>query len=225
MYSIAIDGPGGAGKSTIAKRIAKKMGCVYIDTGAMYRAVGLYAVEKNIDTHDEEKVCALLDKIEIDIKNIDGTMHIMLCGKDVSDKIRTPEISMAASNVAKFVLVRLKLVELQRQIASTGNVIMDGRDIGTYVLPGADVKIYLTAAAEARAKRRYDELIEKGQRVNLRDIIADINKRDYNDSHREFAPLKKAEDAVCVDTSDIGLEESVEKVFEIIINKLMQREK
>ena len=219
-YTIAIDGPGGAGKSTIAKIIAKKLGCIYIDTGAMYRAVGLFAVRKGIDTESSDALEKVLGDVEIDIENMGGEMHIFLCGEDVSDKIRTPEISMAASNVAKAVPVRLKLVELQRKLAEKNNVIMDGRDIGSYVLPNADVKIYLTADAEDRAQRRYDELILKGQQVEYADVLEDMKKRDYNDSHREFAPLCRAEDALLVDTTGFELEESVEKLFNIIMSKI-----
>lgn len=221
-YSIAIDGPGGAGKSTIAKSIAKKFGCVYIDTGAMYRAVGLFAVRRGIDTENSDALEKILDEIEIDILNIDGEMHIFLCGEDVSGMIRTPEISMAASNVAKSVPVRLKLVELQRELAEKSDVIMDGRDIGSYVLPNADVKIYLTADVEARAKRRYDELISKGAEVKFEDVLEDMKKRDYNDSHREFAPLCMANGSIIVDTSNIGLEDSIERIFDIIMSKIVQ---
>ncbi len=217
-YSIAIDGPGGAGKSTIAKIIAKKLGCVYIDTGAMYRAVGLFAVRKGIDTENSEALSKVLDEIEIDIENLGGEMRIFLCGEDVSDKIRTPEISMAASNVAKAVPVRLKLVQLQRKLAEKTSVIMDGRDIGSYVLPNADAKIYLTADVEDRAQRRYDELILKGQQVDFNDVLEDMKKRDYNDSNRDFAPLCKAEDALLVDTTGLELEQSVEKLFDIIMS-------
>lgn len=217
-YSIAIDGPGGAGKSTIAKIIAKKLGIIYIDTGAMYRAVGLFAVRRGIDTLDSDALSKVLDEIEIDIENTGGEMHIFLCGEDVSDKIRTPEISMAASNVARSVPVRLKLVELQRKLAEKTSVIMDGRDIGSYVLPNADAKIYLTADVEDRAKRRYDELILKGEKVEFDDVLEDMKKRDFNDSNREFAPLCKAEDAVLVNTTGLELEDSVEKLFEIIMS-------
>ena len=217
-YSIAIDGPGGAGKSTIAKIIAKKLGCVYIDTGAMYRAVGLFAVRKGIDTLDADALQKVLHEIEIDIENVGGEMKIFLCGEDVSDKIRTPEISMAASNVARAVPVRLKLVELQRKLAEKSSVIMDGRDIGSYVLPNADAKIYLTADVEDRARRRYDELILKGQQVDFDEVLEDMKKRDFNDSNRDFAPLCKAEDALLVDTTGLELEQSVEKLFEIIMS-------
>ena len=217
-YSIAIDGPGGAGKSTIAKIIAKKLGIIYIDTGAMYRAVGLFAVRRGIDTLDSDALSEVLDEIDIDIENTDGEMHIFLCGEDVSDKIRTPEISMAASNVARSVPVRLKLVELQRKLAKKTSVIMDGRDIGSYVLPNAEAKIYLTADVEDRAKRRYDELILKGEKVEFDDVLEDMKKRDFNDSNREFAPLCKAEDAILVNTTGFELEESVEKLFEIIMS-------
>ena len=219
-YSIAIDGPGGAGKSTIAKIIAKKLGIIYIDTGAMYRAVGLFSVRKGIDTLDSDALKKVIDDIEIDIENTGGEMHIFLCGEDVSNKIRTPEISMAASNVARAVPVRLKLVELQRKLAEKTSVIMDGRDIGSYVLPNADVKIYLTADVEDRARRRYDELILKGSAVKFEDVLEDMKKRDYNDSNREFAPLCKAEDALFVDTTGLELEESVEKLFNIVMSKI-----
>ena len=212
-FSIAIDGPGGAGKSTIAKIIAKKLGIIYIDTGAMYRAVGLFAVRRGIDALDSDALSKVLDEIEIDIENSGGEMRIFLCGEDVSDKIRTPEISMAASNVARSVPVRLKLVELQRKLAEKTSVIMDGRDIGSYVLPNADAKIYLTADVEDRAKRRYDELIAKKQDVTVEDVYNDLN-----DSNRDFAPLCKAEDAVLVNTTGLELEDSVEKLFEIIMS-------
>lgn len=217
-FSIAIDGPGGAGKSTIAKIIAKKLGIIYIDTGAMYRAVGLFAVRRGIDTLDSDALSKVLDEIEIDIENSGGEMRIFLCGEDVSDKIRTPEISMAASNVARSVPVRLKLVELQRKLAEKTSVIMDGRDIGSYVLPNADAKIYLTADVEDRAKRRYDELILKGEKVEFDDVLEDMKKRDFNDSNRDFAPLCKAEDAVLVNTTGLELEDSVGKLFEIIMS-------
>lgn len=219
-YSIAIDGPGGAGKSTIAKIIAKKLGIIYIDTGAMYRAVGLFAVRKGIDTLDSDALSSVLEEVDIDIENTGGEMRIFLCGEDVSDKIRTPEISMAASNVARSVPVRLKLVELQRKLAEKTSVIMDGRDIGSYVLPNANAKIYLTADVEDRAKRRYDELVLKGEKVDFEDVLEDMKKRDFNDSNRDFAPLCKAEDAVLVNTTGLKLEDSVEKLFEIIMSIL-----
>ena len=218
IIRIALDGPSGSGKSTIAKRLSQQLNILYLDTGAMYRAVGLFAVRKGINTENADELEKVLGEIEIDIENRGGEMRIFLCGEDVSDKIRTPEISMAASNVARAVPVRLKLVELQRKLAEKSNVIMDGRDIGSYVLPDADAKIYLTADVEDRAKRRYDELILKDDTIKLEDVLEDMKKRDYNDSHREFAPLCKAEDALLVDTTGLELNQSVEKLFNIIMS-------
>jgi len=213
MFVVAIDGPAGAGKSTVAKEAAKRLGAVYVDTGAMYRAVALYAIKNNLE---DDALISKLDKIKISIKYIDGAQRIYLLGEDVSDKIRTPEVSMGASKVATMPEVRLKLVELQRALADDQSVIMDGRDIGTYVFPNADVKIFLTASAEKRAERRYKELLEKGMDTTKEEILADIIKRDKNDSGRSFAPLKQADDAVLVDTSEYTLSESIEKVVEII---------
>ncbi len=217
---IALDGPAGAGKSTIAKRLSAMLGYTYIDTGAMYRAVGLFAVRHGIDPKDSNALEAKLNEIEVDIRYIDGLQHIILCGEDVTTQIRTPEISMAASDVARHPAVRLKLVDLQRSLAEKYNVIMDGRDIGTYVLKDADVKIFLTAAVEVRAERRYKELIEKGEDVTFDYVLSDMKQRDHNDSSRSFAPLKKAEDAVEIDTSELDFEQSVEKIHSYITERL-----
>ncbi len=222
---IAIDGPAGAGKSTIAKLVAKKMGFVYIDTGAMYRAVALYAINNGIDVKTEkEKFISMLDNIEISIKYSEDGQRILLCGNDVSERIREADVSLGASNVAVIPEVRLKLVELQRNLAKHGNVIMDGRDIGTYVLPDASVKIFLTASTEERAKRRYDELTAKGTECSFEDVKRDMEYRDKNDSEREFAPLRQAEDAVLVDTTDKNLEQAVEVIENLIRDKIQATE-
>ncbi|MBR2846601.1 MAG: (d)CMP kinase [Clostridia bacterium] len=213
---VAIDGPSGAGKSTIAKELSKKLGFVYIDTGAMYRAVGLYVVNKGISIHDEAGVVAVLDEIDIDIYYKDELQHINLCGEDVTHLIRTPEISMAASKVSSYMKVREKLVDMQRKLGEKYSVIMDGRDIGTCVLPDANVKIFLTADVKVRAQRRYDELIEKGQDVTYEFVLSDMEKRDYDDSHREHSPLRRADDAIELDTADLTLEESIAAVRQII---------
>ncbi len=214
---VAIDGPAGAGKSTIARAAAEKMGFVYIDTGAMYRAVGLYAVRHQVDTKgDPDGVIALLPQIGITIRHVDGVQRIFLGQEDVSEAIRLPEISVAASDVAVIPAVRLKLVELQRKLSETEDVIMDGRDIGTYVLPDAEVKIFLTADVRARAERRYKELCEKGVSCTLEEVLSDMQYRDANDAGRAFAPLKQAEDAILVDTTDNTPAESIERVITII---------
>ncbi len=212
---IAIDGPAGAGKSTISKAAAKKLGFIYIDTGAMYRAVGLAAVRQGIDTTDTEGVTSILDDIEISISYDESGQQIFLNGENVSAHIRLPEISVAASNVAVIPAVRLKLVELQRELAAHNDVLMDGRDIGTYVLPDAEVKIFLTASVEERAMRRYRELVEKGIQADFDEVKADMEYRDKNDSEREFAPLKPAEDSIILDNTDLSLEQSVDKICEI----------
>lgn len=215
--SIAIDGPAGAGKSTIAKMISKKLKIVYLDTGAMYRAVALKAIRQNIDTRDEEKLSKLVKDINIEVRHIDEEQRIYLDGEDVTNLIRTPEISIGASNVAVIPEVRLKMVELQREIASKCSVVMDGRDIGTYVLPNATLKIFLTASIEERAKRRYNEQLLKGiTDVSLEDVKNDILYRDKNDSSRAFAPLAKAEDAVELDTTNMSIEEVVNKILGLI---------
>ena len=218
-FKVAIDGPSGAGKSTIARAVSEKLGFVYIDTGAMYRSVGLFAYQNGVDPNDEAGLEKILPGIEIDISHIDGVQHIFLCGDDVSDKIRTPEMSMAASDVSRHGFVREKLTAMQKQLAQTRDVVMDGRDIGTCVLPDADVKIFLTASVTARAERRCKELVEKGQTVSLEEVAADIEKRDYNDSHREISPLKCADDATVIDTTDLSLKQSIDTVFKIITER------
>ncbi len=218
--NIAIDGPAGAGKSSIAKLVSKKLGYIYVDTGALYRTVGLYSIRKGIDTKDAEAVTGTLKDIKVELGFVDGAQHVFLNGEDVSDAIRTPEASMGASNVSAIPAVRTFLFDLQRDIAKNNNCIMDGRDIGTVVLPDAQIKLFLTASPEARAERRYKELIEKGEKVDFQDVLDDINKRDYQDSHREIAPLKQAEDAILVDNSGCNLEEGTDLVLGIIREKL-----
>lgn len=213
---VAIDGPAGAGKSSIAKAVSKKLGFVYIDTGAMYRAVAVYAIENGIEIKEENFTKEVLDAIKIDIAYEDGTQKIFLLGKDVSERIREADVSIGASNVAVIPAVRLKLVELQRTLAEKTSVIMDGRDIGTYVLPDAEVKIFLTASSDVRARRRLLEMEEKGMEADFETVKRDIEYRDKNDSEREFAPLRKAEDAVLVDTSDMTIDEVIERITEII---------
>ena len=217
IINVAIDGPAGAGKSTISRAAAKELGYIYIDTGALYRTVGLNAMRKGADVNDPESVIATLtDELKVELRFIDGEQRMFLCGEDVSDKIRTPEASSAASKVSAVPEVRKYLFDLQKNLAENNNCIMDGRDIGTVVLPDARVKIFLTASPEARAKRRYAELLEKGMDVKYEDVLADMIKRDYDDSHRAIAPLKQADDAVLADTSDITLEESIALIIKII---------
>lgn len=218
--NIAIDGPAGAGKSTIARAAAKTLGYIYVDTGALYRAVGVYSLRKGLDTKNPETVAATLSHIQVELKFQDGVQHVFLNGEDVSEEIRTPKASMAASDVSAVPAVRQFLFDLQRDIAAKNNCIMDGRDIGTVVLPGAEVKIFLTASPEARAVRRFRELQEKGAADTYEEVLADLAERDYNDSHRAVAPLKPAEDSVLVDTSALTLSESVEKIIEVIKEKL-----
>lgn len=221
MINIAIDGPSGAGKSTIAKKAAAKLGYIYIDTGAMYRTVGLYLNRLGINIKAEkEKVINSLSGINIDIKYENGEQHIFLNGEDVSSLIRTPEISMAASDSGTVLEIREKMTHLQRNLAKNNNCIMDGRDIGTFVLPDADVKIFLTADVRVRAERRYRELTEKGEEVKFEDILSGMVLRDKNDSTREFMPLKKADDAILIDTSDLSLDESVDAVIKCIGDRI-----
>lgn len=216
MINVAIDGPAGAGKSTIAKAVAAKLGYIYVDTGALYRTVALSAARKGI-LDDTDKIIEMLGDIEVKLGFADdGTQCVYLNGEEVSSFIRTPEISMGASKVSAIPEVRDFLLDLQRNIARENNVIMDGRDIATVVLPQANPKIFLTATAECRAKRRYKELLEKGESVRYEDVLADVNQRDYQDSHREIAPLKPTDESIMADTSDLELEESVEMVINMI---------
>lgn len=209
MISVAIDGPSGAGKSSLAKRLAADLGFVYVDTGAMYRAIGLYAVRQGADLHDAAAVAALLPQIRLDIRLEGGAQHVYLNGEDVSTAIRAEQIGMAASAVSAHGPVRAFLLETQRSLAAGQNVLMDGRDIGTVVLPNATVKIFLTASAEARARRRCKELQEKGQPADYATVLADIRQRDEQDTHRAIAPLRQAADAIRIDTSEIDFEQSV----------------
>lgn len=221
IINVAIDGPAGAGKSTIAKAAAAKLGFIYIDTGALYRTVGVNALRKGIDVKNSAAVVAsLTDELKIELKFIDGEQRMFLCGEDVSKEIRTPDASMAASAVSAVPEVRKYLFDLQKNLAKSNNCIMDGRDIGTVVLPDADVKIFLTATPEARAKRRYLELTEKGIDAKYEDVLADMIERDYNDSHREIAPLKQAEDAVLADTSELDLQQSIDLIINLIEGKI-----
>ncbi len=220
-YAIAIDGPSGAGKSTIARAAAKRFGFIYVDTGAIYRTVGLAAYRGGIDRRDASAVEALLPQLEIAMRYTDaGEQHMYLHGEDVTALIREPEISLCASDVAALPAVRAFLMELQRRMARENSVIMDGRDIGTVVLPDAEVKIFLTASAEARARRRLLELEQKGMKQSFDEVLRDIEYRDEQDSHRAAAPLKKAEDAIVVDTSELNFDESLELVVKIIRQKL-----
>ena len=220
MISVAIDGPVGAGKSTVARESAKRLGFIYADTGALYRAIGLYAVRKGIEDSSKEdyaeSVTALLPEITVEIKLENGTQKVFLCGEDVSEEIRQPKISMAASAASAIPAVRDFLLELQRSIARENDVLMDGRDIGTVVLPSADVKIFITASPEIRARRRFEELVNKGVETDLDQVLADLNRRDYQDSHRAVAPLKMAEDAILLDTSRLDFEESVRSVVDLV---------
>ncbi len=218
VISIALDGPAGAGKSTIAKAVAKKLSFIYVDTGALYRAIGFYAIKNKISSENE--IISSLKKIKVDLKFENNLQKVFLCDEDISEEIRTPEVSMMASKISAIPAVREFLFDLQQDLAKKSNVIMDGRDIGTVILPEANVKIFLTASSEKRAERRYKELIEKGLQVDYDDILKDIIKRDYDDSNRKIAPLKAAADAIFVDTSAYNLEESINLILTIINNKL-----
>ena len=217
MINVAIDGPAGAGKSTISRAAAKELGFIYIDTGALYRTVGLNALRKGADIENPQSIASTLtDDLKVELRFIDGEQKMFLNGEDVSADIRTPEASMAASRVSAVPAVREYLFDLQKKLASENDCVMDGRDIGTVVLPDAKVKIFLTASPESRAKRRYDELIQKGMDVKFEDVLADMRERDYNDSHRAIAPLKPADDAILLDTSGFELEKSVALIIKTI---------
>lgn len=216
MINVAIDGPAGAGKSTIAKAAAKELGFIYVDTGALYRTVALNAVRQGA-AGDSDKIIQMLDNTDVKLGFADdGTQRVYLNGEDVSDLIRTPEISMAASSVSAIPQVRAFLLDLQRDIAKNNNVIMDGRDIATVVLPNAKPKIFLFASPECRAERRYKELVEKGENVTYEAVLEDVNQRDYQDSHREIAPLKPSSESVMADTSKLTLEQSIELIISMI---------
>ncbi len=220
MIQIAIDGPSGAGKSTIAKAVAKRLGYVYVDTGALYRTVGYAALREKLDCKNPQEITPLLNKIKVDLTYDNGIQKVLLNGEDVSTQIRLPECSMAASAVSAIPEVREFLLQTQRDIATHHNVIMDGRDIGTVVLPNAQVKIFLTASAEKRAQRRFDELCEKGVTTTFDEVLEDMKQRDYNDSHRAIAPLKPAEGSVLVDTSELDLDESI-RAIEQTVNSVL----
>lgn len=216
-FSIAIDGPAAAGKSTVAKQVAKILNCVYIDTGAMYRAITWYALSKGVDPKDEEKVTALLPEIDLSLR-LDG--KVVVNDQDITKEIRTTEVADNVSYIASYKKIRLHLVELQRKMSKNVSVVMDGRDIGSYVLPHADVKIFQVASVETRAVRRYKENLEKGINCSIEEIEENLRKRDYIDSHREFAPLKKTEDSFVLDTSNMTIDEAVNAIIKIVKNKL-----
>lgn len=216
IYNIAIDGPAGAGKSTIAKKLAADLGYVYVDTGAMYRAMAYYFLQNNIAADDEAAISAACPDVNVTIEYKDGVQQVILNGENVNGVIRNEEVGNMASATSVYPVVRTKLVEFQRQLAAKQSVIMDGRDIGTVVLPDANVKIYLTASSKVRAKRRYDELTAKGEKCDLDAIEQDIIDRDYRDMHRETSPLKQADDAVLLDSSDLDIDGVVAKMKEII---------
>lgn len=214
-YNVAIDGPAGAGKSTIAKAVAKKLNLIYVDTGAMYRAMALYMLRHGVNLQDTEKIIENCKETDITIRYEDGVQVVLLNGENVNAFLRTEEVGKAASAVSAIPQVRKKLLELQHKLAAESDCIMDGRDIGTCVLPNAQTKIYLTASSEVRAKRRYDELAAKGEECDLEQIRADIEERDYRDMHREVSPLKQAEDAILVDTSEMTVDEVIEKIISL----------
>ncbi len=216
IIKIALDGPSGSGKSTIAKKLSKKLNILYLDTGAMYRAAALKAISLGIDTFDENGVKTFIDDINLEIKYIDGTQHTMLDGEDVSERIREPHVSMAASNISSLKCVRLKMVEMQRKIASQMSCVLDGRDIGSYVLPDAEFKFYITASVDVRANRRFMELSLKGHKVDFNELKKEIEQRDYNDKNRDFSPLVKAKDAIEIDTSYMTVDQVIGKVLSII---------
>ena len=223
VINIAVDGPAGAGKSSISRKIAERLGYIYIDTGALYRTVGVSALRKGVDMESDEAIISVLPDTEIEMKFIDGEQRMLLCGEDVSREIRLPEASMAASRVSAVPRVREFLDGLQKETARNNNCIMDGRDIGTVILPKAQVKIFLTASPEIRAERRLKELTEKGISASYDEVLSDMLKRDYNDSHRAVAPLKPAEDAVILDTGGLSLSESVELVYKTVTDIIAEK--
>lgn len=216
-YNVAVDGPAGAGKSTIAKAVAKKRNLIYVDTGAMYRAMALFMLREQVDLQNRESIAAKCEEADITIRYVDGVQVVFLNGEDVNAYLRTEEVGNTASVISPIPQVRQKLVELQKKLAAESDCIMDGRDIGTCVLPDAQVKIYLTASSAVRAKRRYDELAAKGEPCDLLKIQKDIEERDYRDMHREISPLKQAEDAVVVDTSDMTVEEVIDRIISLCV--------
>ena len=218
-FNIAIDGPAGAGKSTIAKTLAKELGYVYVDTGAMYRAMAYYFLQRGINKDDEAAITAAVDGADVTIRYEDSAQQVLLNGENITGYLRTEQVGNMASATSIYPAVRTKLVALQQKLAKTTDVIMDGRDIGTCVLPNAQVKIYLTASVETRANRRYKELIEKGETADLSKIAADIEERDYRDMHREMSPLRQAEDAILVDSSDMNIDEVVAAIRAIVAKK------
>lgn len=219
-YRIALDGPSGAGKSTIAKRLSAELGFVYVDTGAMYRTIGLFCLQNNINVCDEEKVCSVLEQIKIELKYIDGEQRILLNGTDVSKEIRMNEVSMAASKVSAYKGVRSYLLDAQRDVAKSQSVIMDGRDIGTVVLPNAEIKIFIVGDATVRAKRRHKELLEKGQDISFQEVFEDIITRDHNDTNRAESPLRQADDAILLDTTYKNFEQAYKSVLEIVKSRM-----
>lgn len=220
MIAVAIDGPAGAGKSTIARRAAKELGFLYVDTGALYRAVGLFMLNSGAEPANADAVCPLLEKISVNLTYRKGEQYVMLCGKDVTGEIRSPQVSMAASAVSAIPQVRSFLLSLQKDIAAANNVIMDGRDIGTVVLPRAQVKIFLTASPEDRARRRYEEMLEKGMKADYAEVLKDLKQRDANDENRAAAPLVPAADSILVDTTGNTLQQSVDVLVSLIKKRL-----
>lgn len=220
LISIAIDGPAGAGKSTLARILASKLSYIYVDTGALYRALGVYMLKNKVNTHDEGAISAALGAVQISLEFVNGEQRVILCGKDVTEELRTPDVADVASRVSSFGSVRNFLLELQKDIARRDNVIMDGRDIGTVILPDATVKIFLTASLEQRARRRYDEFKKNSIACTYEDVVSSIDQRDRQDSTRSIAPLKPADDAVIIHNGEITLEESVDVALKVISSKV-----
>ena len=220
MISIAIDGPSGSGKSSVSKCLAKKLGFVHVDTGALYRTIAYHLCKNNVDCSSSEKVCENLKDIDIKLKFIDNNQNVFLNGVNVTDKIRSAEISMISSRVSSMHSVRKFLLDLQRNIAKENNVIMDGRDIGTVVLPNSEIKIFLTSSPEVRAKRRYNQLVANDTEINFYDVLKSINERDFNDTHREISPLKISDNAVVFDNSDLTFDQTVNSILKIIKERI-----